>query len=320
MSERKRDQRQYDLIQQYLPGLILNTILKIVNDLGDPHTARPSLGGMTAYPPRAMAAVCIVMEAERKTYRKMVGHLRNNRDTVAKIGLRKIPSKSTIARAYGLIPDRYLAEVHRRVICEISAGSVAGDSTGYSDSSFIRWYDVRTDNVKTKRGWVKIYSIIDIRTRVVLDYLVTASNVADIIGLRSMLAGLEGGAGHFCLDSAYLARGVCSAISKIGTVPRIKPKSNTIHNAFGSQAWREMVDLSVQDPDTFKSEYHQRSVIEAVFGAIKKMYGNHTRCHKPENQCREIAIRVICYNIELVARSKARDGRFTPKMIATMTA
>ena len=104
MPERKRDQRQYDLIQQYLPGLILNTILKIVNDLSDPYTARPSLGGMTAYPPRAMAAVCIVMEAERKTYRKMVGHRRNNRDTVVKIGPHKIPSKSTIARAYGLIP------------------------------------------------------------------------------------------------------------------------------------------------------------------------------------------------------------------------
>ena len=74
MPERKRDQRQYDLIQQYLPGLILNTILKIVNDLGDPYTAKPGLGGMTAYPPRAMAAACIAMEAERKTYREMVDH------------------------------------------------------------------------------------------------------------------------------------------------------------------------------------------------------------------------------------------------------
>ena len=74
MSERKRDQRQYGLIQQYLPGLILNTILKIVNDPGDPYTARPSLGGMIAYLPRAMTAVCIAMKAERKTYRKMVGH------------------------------------------------------------------------------------------------------------------------------------------------------------------------------------------------------------------------------------------------------
>ena len=210
--------------------------------------------------------------------------------------------------------------MRRRATCEISAGSVAGDSTGYSDGSFVRWYDARTDSVKTKRGWVKLHSIIDIRARVVLDYLVTTSCVADITGLRSMLARFEGGAGHFCLDSAYLVRDVCNAISKMGMVPRIKPKSNTTHNAFGSQSWHEMVDLSVQDPDAFKSEYHQRGIIEAVFEAIKKMYGNHTHFHKPENQRREIAIRIICYNIELVARSKARDGRLTPKMIATMTA
>ena len=90
MPERKRDQRQYDLVQQYLPGLILNTILKIVNDLDEPYVVHPGLGGMTAYPPKAMAAVCILMEAEHKTYRKMAGYLRNNRDTVVKIGLQGI--------------------------------------------------------------------------------------------------------------------------------------------------------------------------------------------------------------------------------------
>ena len=320
MPERKRDQRQYDLVQQYLPGLILNTILKIVNDLDEPYVVHLGLGGMTAYLPKAMAAVCILMEAEHKTYRKMVGYLRNNRDTVVKIGLRKIPSKSTIARTYERISDRYLMEVHCRITAEITAGSVAGDSTGYSDSRFVRWYDVRTDSVKTKKGWVKLHSIVDIRSRVVLDYLVTDRNVADITALRAMLARFQGGAGNFCLDSAYLARGVCNTISGLGMAPRIKPKSNTIHNAFGSQSWREMVDLSVQDSDTFKSEYHQRSIIEAVFGAIKKMYGNDTRCHKPENQRREIAIRILCYNIELVARSQVKDGRLTPKLIASITA
>ena len=101
---------------------------------------------------------------------------------------------------------------------------------------------------------------------------------------------------------------------------RASGKSNTIHNALGSQSWRGMVDLYTDDLATFKSEYHQRSIIEAVFGAIKKMYGNDTGCHKPENQGREIAMRIICYNIELVARSQVKGGRLTPKLIATMTA
>ena len=192
-----------------------------MQDLGDSYHVKPGLGGMMAYPPKAMAVVCIVMEAERKTYRKMVGHLRNNRDIVMKIGLHGIPFKSTIARAYGLIPDQYLMEVHRMIIQEIAAGPVAGDRTGYSDSRFVRWHDVRMDSVRTKKGWVKLHSIIDIPTRVVLDYLVTDRNVADITGLRTMLERFEGGAGNFCLDSAYLAREICNAISDRGMVPRI---------------------------------------------------------------------------------------------------
>ena len=65
-------------------------------------------------------------------------------------------------------------------------------STGYSDSRFVRWYDVRTGSVKIKKGWIKMHSIIDIPTREVLDYLVTDRNVADITGLRTMLERFEG--------------------------------------------------------------------------------------------------------------------------------
>ena len=56
MITKKRDQRQYDLVRQYLPDLILNTILGIIQDLGGPYVAKPGLGGMTAYLPMAMAA------------------------------------------------------------------------------------------------------------------------------------------------------------------------------------------------------------------------------------------------------------------------
>ena len=101
---------------------------------------------MTAYPPKAMAVVCILMEAEARTYRKMVGHLRMNRGLAMKIGLPKIPSKSTIWRAYGMIPEPYLREVHTRIIGDVMVtGSVAGDSTGYSSNRFVRWFSIRHD-------------------------------------------------------------------------------------------------------------------------------------------------------------------------------
>ena len=168
MTAKKRDQRQYDLVQQCLSGLILNTIRGIICELGDPYDAKPGLGGMTAYPPNAMGIVCIMLEAERTTYRKMVGMLRNNHAMATKMGLTKIPSKSTIARSYGLIPEWYLVHVHQTVIREVETGSLAGDSTGFSYLRFVRQFDVRADKFRTKKGWVKIHSITDICTTVTI--------------------------------------------------------------------------------------------------------------------------------------------------------
>ena len=311
------------MVQQYLPGLILNTILETVGEMGDPYQTKPGLGGMTAYPPKVMAAVCILMEAEMKTYRKMVGYLRMHPDVVRRIGLPRVPSKSTIWRAYGMIPEPYLREVHLRIVRDIVAGSLAGDSTGYSSNRFVRWFSIRHDRTETKRGWIKLHSIIDISTRAVLDYHTTDGYAADITSLWPMMDRLgdanEDG-NFFCLDSAYLARLPYDAIAGRGWMPRILPKSNTVCKNGGSQAWGDMARMHRDDLERFMSEYHQRSIVEAVFGAIKKMYGNHLRGRRLARQKREVAIRVICYNIEVVARSHVKNGRLTHESLAALAA
>ena len=276
---------------------------------------------MAAYPPKSMAVVCILMKVEARAYRKMVGHLRINLNLVRKVGLPRIPFKSTIWRAYGTIPETYLREVHTRIIGDVVvADSVAGGGTGYSSNRFVRWFSVRHDQVRLKRGWVKLHSIVDVSTRTVLDYLVTDGYTSDTTGLWPMLGRIEEGAGFFCLDSAYLARKICDAISDKGMVPRIRPKSNTVCKNGGSQAWGDMARTHRDELARFMGEYHQRSIIEAVFGAIKKMYGNHLRSRRRARQSREIAIRVICYNIEVVARSHVKSGGLTHESLTAMAA
>ena len=98
----------------------------------------------------------------------MVGYLRMHPDLVSRIGLPRIPSKSTIWRAYGMIPEQYLREIHTRIIGDVMVtGSLAGDSTGYSSNRFVRWFSIRHDQVGLKHGWVKLHSIIDVSTRTV---------------------------------------------------------------------------------------------------------------------------------------------------------
>ena len=65
----------------------------------------------------------------------------------------------------------------------VVAGSVAGDSTGYSSNRFVRWFSIRHDQVRIKRGWVNLHSIVDVSTRTALDYLVTDGYTSDITGL-----------------------------------------------------------------------------------------------------------------------------------------
>ena len=73
--------------------------------------------------------------------------------------------------------------------------------------------------------------------------------------------------------------------------------------------------ISNDNPEEFYSRYHQRSIVEAVFAAIKTMYGYRLRTRKPENQKREIGMHVIGYNIGLVIRSQIKDGTLTPDML-----
>ena len=64
MTIKKRNQRQYDLVQQYLPGFILSIAFKIIKDLGDPCAVKLGLGGMTAYRSsvRPLSVSCLISD------------------------------------------------------------------------------------------------------------------------------------------------------------------------------------------------------------------------------------------------------------------
>ena len=248
------------MVQQYLPGLILNTILETVREMNDPYQAKPGLGGMTAYPPKAMAVVCILMEAEMKTYRKMVGYLRMHPDVVRRIGLSGASSKNTIWRAYGRIPESYLRGVRLRIVRDVTTGPLAGASTiCYPGNRFTRRFSIRHDRTETKRGRIKLHGIMDITTRAIPDCHVTDGYAADITCMRPMMdrPGASGEDGNFFPDSAYpygyLARLLCEAIANRGRMLRILPKPNTVCKNGGSRARGEMTRTRGNDPERFMS-------------------------------------------------------------------
>ena len=63
----------------------------------------------------------------------------------------------------------------------------------------------------------------------------------------------------------------------LNLTPFIKLKSNTKRNAEGSWSWREMVTMYQDNREEFDKHYHQCSIVEAVYAAIKAMYGDSLR-------------------------------------------
>ncbi len=328
MTKTKRDQRPFDTVRLYLPGLIPNTIPETVREMDDPCQAKPGLGGMTAYPPKAMAVVCILMEAGMKTCRRMVGYLRMHPDVVRRIGLSGVPSKNTIWRAYGRIPGPYLREVHLRIVRDVTTDSPAGSSTiCYPGNRFTRRFSIRHDRTETKRGWIKPHSTMDITTRAIPDCHVADGYAADIAGMRPVMArlGASGEDGSFfCPDSAYpcgyLARLLCEAIANRGRIPRILPKPNTTRKNGGSRARGDMTRTRGDDPERFMSGLPPAQHPQGRLWGNQEDVRQPPRGRKLVRQSREAAIRAICYNIGVVARFHVKNGRLAHESLAALAA
>lgn len=96
--------------------------------------------------------------------------------------------QNVIHRAYSLIPKSYLDAVYAQIVRDVKIEHVsAGDSTDMSERRYEQWIDYRTDKIKSRKEWIKLHTIIDVKTRIILAYFITNSRVTDIPALYTML-------------------------------------------------------------------------------------------------------------------------------------
>ena len=116
---------------------------------------------------------------------------------------------------------------------------------------FIPWFSIRKNSHMLKKGWRKMHIIIDIRTCVILDCIITHAYRANAPVMEDILHDVIGvlcrDIDDACFDAAYLTRKICNMLSKMGGTPYMKPKPNTISKSYGSHSWRVMALLFMQN-------------------------------------------------------------------------
>ncbi len=107
-------------------------------------------------------------------------------------------------------------------------------------------------------------------------------------------------------DKAYLSVENVEAIFDAGGVPFIAPKVNTTGAAGG--LFERMFHYYQYRREEFLSHYHRRSLVESVFSAVKRKFGDSVRSKTPAAMTNEVLAKLVCHNLGCVILSHLELG------------
>lgn len=186
----------------------------------------------------------------------------------------------------------------------------AVDASGLSSAFYSRWLDYRFNGETRYRDWLKIHIAVGTKSQIVTAIKVTDGHSSDSPQFPALLKKT---AEHFqvkavCADKGYSSRENFQTAWDIGALPLIPFKSNTSTRKLGQGAWRKMYFAYQADPERFMKLYHQRSIVESSFSALKRKFQGKL-LHKSETgRVNEALAKVLCYNICVLIHEAKKNG------------
>ncbi|RXH55270.1 transposase [Granulicella sibirica] len=173
----------------------------------------------------------------------------------------------------------------------------AVDSSGFSTSTYARWFDAKYGRLHVDRYWVKAHLIIGVKTNIVSSVEVTGPEANDYPVLAPLLdATIKNfSVQEVSADKGYIGRTNLEKIVSVGAVPYIPFKSNATGK--GSELWRKMWHYYEFSRPEFLAKYHKRSNVESTFSMIKAKFGASVRSKTPTAQMNEVLCKVLCHNL-----------------------
>src|SRR3989339_551294 len=216
--------------------------------------------GKQPYDYRIILTLCTLRIFLKKTYSDYEIEIRTNPLIADLLGLRNLPSKSTIHRGMQLLTMKLIRKINFVLIREHlkrKLNIMLDSSWRRNDSPF----------------FIKILKPFKILGRILAD--------KGYLSRKNF---------QFCMD-----RGGCAFIPfKVG-----KKKPSTA-SPKSYPAWKFAFNLWSKCNEFYMNIYHQRSNIESVFSVIKKRFGDKVLCRTFSMRSKEIALRLIAYNLKIL--------------------
>jgi transposase len=174
----------------------------------------------------------------------------------------------------------------------------AVDSSGFSTSRFVRWFNKKYGREVDNREWVKCHLMCGVNTKVVTAVDISGWAAHDTNYFIPLLART---AQHYEIrevsaDKAYLSHKNLHAVEAVGGMPFIPFKSNTVVPTEAGM-WARMYHLFMYQREAYMEHYHKRSNIETAYSMIKGKFGSALRSKSDTGQINEALCKVLAHNI-----------------------
>jgi len=284
-------------VNRNLVVLLTKMVMKAVNQLPPPW--EPKNRGRKGYDPRLVAICCILKVAFNLSFDGIEAYIKDS--LVLKQHYQHLPGHSVIHRGMQRLSMKYIRKVMNRVtrFLRRKGMDIAVDSTGFGTSNRSRWYDIRIKRKSSRREYVKLHLSVDIETGVTFSFTITSWNRHDSKEFKRLINSLPE-LGNVLGDKAYSSRANCQLVVDKKGKPYLCFRENATSKAKGKSAWIISLREFKNDKEKWLAIYHLRSIIESVFSSIKRRWGSFLYSRKKWMQRKELALKVLVYNIKQV--------------------
>ena len=235
------------------------------------------------------------------------------RDALAKGYVSKLPSFNSI---FDYLQMESLTPYLKELIAESSLplksieSDFAVDSSGFSTSTYVRWFDVKYGNNENWHDWIKMHLMCGVKTHVVTSVELSRARKNDSPYYKRLVdATAKSGfkMQEVSADKGYISAKNLKATVAHGAVPYIPFKSNAQPDR-GSDLWSKMFYFYNFKRAEFLAHYHKRSNVETTFSMIKAKFGERLRSKTETAQVNEALCKVLCHNLCVVIQSMYELG------------
>jgi transposase len=185
----------------------------------------------------------------------------------------------------------------------------APDSSGFSTSRFVRWFDEKYGAHRSGHDWVKVHLMCGVKTQAVTAVEIRGRDANDAPILPDLLKATLGrgfNVKEVPADKGYSSVDNIEAIHAAGATAYIAFKSNATGGSGG--LWEKLFHYYNCFREEFLRHYHKRSNVESVFSMIKAKFRDHIRSRTDTAMVNEALCKVLCHNICVLIQSQCELG------------